>query len=109
MLNIRGPYGFDLNESGQSCRTRGRTIVFLIALCRTQGFRLPRVLPRHSGGVLFLERQEPRGVFLLYLVMSYVIPASPRDEKQPRRSDHQEHEQTENRGQQAKSVEFTLS
>ena len=35
--------------------------------------------------------------------------ASPRDEKQPRCSDHQEYEQTEHRGQQSKSVEFTLS
>ena len=35
--------------------------------------------------------------------------ASPRDEKQPRCSDHQEYEQTEHRGQQSKSVELTLS
>ena len=33
---------------------------------------------------------------------------SARDEEQPRRSDHQVHHQTENRSQQAQSVEFNL-
>src|SRR5258705_13373514 len=35
--------------------------------------------------------------------------ASPCDEKRPRRSYHQEQEQAESRGQQAESVELTLS
>src|SRR5262245_22598487 len=41
-------------------------------------------------------------------VPSHCAPASPRDEKQPGRSQHQEHEEAESRGQQAEPVEFSL-
>ena len=55
-------------------------------------------MPHFPGSVHFEYHNHPSWEVTL-----------PRDEEQPRCSDHEEHEQTKNRGKEAKSVEFSLS
>lgn len=63
---MRGPYGFDLNESCQSCKERvGGFFCHLSsgALRDFDALRSSTAVP--AGAILFLEKQEPRGVFVI--------------------------------------------
>jgi CRP/FNR family transcriptional regulator, cyclic AMP receptor protein len=63
---MRGPYGFELNENCQSCKVRGKSFfcqLSLTALAEFNKTKSPATYP--AGAVLFLEKQDPRGVFVL--------------------------------------------
>ena len=63
---MRGPYGFEMNENCQTCKLRKSGY-----FCQLQGAALKNfdaakassVYP--EGAVLFIEKQEARGVFVL--------------------------------------------
>src|ERR1700757_1017599 len=63
---MRGPYGFELNENCQSCKLRANGFFCQLSPAAIADFntvRSPATYP--AGAVLFLEKQDPRGVFVL--------------------------------------------
>ena len=63
---MRGPYGFELNESCQTCKQRSDGFFCSLSPAATadfNGVRSQAVYP--AGAILFLENQDPRGVFVL--------------------------------------------
>jgi CRP/FNR family cyclic AMP-dependent transcriptional regulator len=63
---MRGPYGFELNENCQSCKMRANGFFCQLspaALTDFNKIKSPAGYP--AGSVLFLEKQDPRGVFVL--------------------------------------------
>lgn len=63
---MRGPYGFELNENCQSCKLRANGFFCQLSLAAMADFnavKSPATYP--AGAVLFLEKQDPRGVFIL--------------------------------------------
>jgi CRP/FNR family cyclic AMP-dependent transcriptional regulator len=65
-VNMRGPYGFDFNESCQSCKARVGRFFCQLPSAALRDFDAMKSLSAYpAGAVLFLEEQDPRGVFLL--------------------------------------------
>lgn len=63
---MRGPYGFDLSESCQSCKRRAGGFFCQLPAAALKDFGAAKSLTAYpAGAVLFLETQAPRGVFLL--------------------------------------------
>jgi len=63
---MRGPYGFDLTENCQSCKLRANGFFCQLSPAAMTDFnkiKSPAAYP--AGAVLFLEKQDPRGVFVL--------------------------------------------
>jgi len=63
---MRGPYGFELNENCQSCKMRANGFICQLSPAAMMDFnkiKSPAAYP--AGAVLFLEKQDPRGVFVL--------------------------------------------
>jgi CRP/FNR family cyclic AMP-dependent transcriptional regulator len=63
---MRGPYGFELNENCQSCKVRANGFFCQLGPAAMTDFntmKAPATYP--AGAVLFLEKQDPRGVFVL--------------------------------------------
>jgi len=63
---MRGPYGFEPNESCQSCKVRTNGFFCQLSPAALKDFnavKYPATYP--AGAVLFLEKQDPRGVFVL--------------------------------------------
>ena len=63
---MRGPYGFDLSESCQACKLRKDGFFCQLTSKAVKDFdaiKSNSVYP--EGAVLFLEKQDPRGVFVL--------------------------------------------
>ncbi len=63
---MKGPYGFEMNESCMSCKTRGNSYFCKLSPAATKQFDMIKsssVYP--EGAVLFLEQQAPHGVFVL--------------------------------------------
>ncbi len=63
---MRGPYGFEMNENCQSCKLRRNGFFCRLSAAATEDLnkiKSPATYP--AGAVLFLEKQDPRGVFLL--------------------------------------------
>ena len=63
---MRGPYGFELNESCETCKQRLDGIFCQLSQAASTDFNAVRsqaVYP--AGAILFLENQDPRGVFVL--------------------------------------------
>jgi CRP/FNR family cyclic AMP-dependent transcriptional regulator len=63
---MRGPYGFEANENCQSCKLRANGFFCQLSPAAMADFntvRSPATYP--AGAVLFLEKQDPRGVFVL--------------------------------------------
>ena len=63
---MKGPYGFETNEHCQSCNTKANGFFCQLsapALKDFDEFRSSTTYP--EGALLFLEKQEPRGVFVL--------------------------------------------
>jgi CRP/FNR family transcriptional regulator len=61
-----GPYGFELNESCQSCKQRADGYFCQMspaAIIDFNAVRSQAIYP--AGAILFLEKQDPRGVFVL--------------------------------------------
>jgi len=63
---MRGPYGFEMNENCQACKVR-KTGFFCqlqtAALKDLDGTKASSVYPERA--VLFMEKQDPRGVFIV--------------------------------------------
>jgi len=63
---MRGPYGFDMVDSCQTCKTRKVSFFCQLSPKATKDFDTVRTSSAYPGGaVLFLEKQDPRGVFVL--------------------------------------------
>ncbi len=63
---MRGPYGFELSENCQSCKLRKDAFFCELQAGAMKDFdavRSSSVYP--EGAVLFMEKQDPRGVFVL--------------------------------------------
>jgi CRP/FNR family cyclic AMP-dependent transcriptional regulator len=63
---MRGPYGFESNENCQSCTLRADGFFCQLSAPAVKDFNAvnsPASYP--AGALLFLERQDPRGVFVL--------------------------------------------
>jgi CRP/FNR family transcriptional regulator, cyclic AMP receptor protein len=63
---MRGPYGFELSENCQSCKVRANGFfcqLTALALKDFNAVKSPATYP--AGALLFMEKQDPRGVFVL--------------------------------------------
>jgi len=63
---MRGPYGFELSESCQTCKLRGDEFFCQLsakALKDLDQFSSPSAYP--AGAILFIEEQDCRGIFVL--------------------------------------------
>ena len=63
---MRGPYGFESSESCQTCKLRGSNFFCQLTTPALKDFnsvKSPATYP--AGALLFLEKQESRGVFIL--------------------------------------------
>lgn len=63
---MKGPYGFEFNESCRSCKLRNSGYFCQLssaALTDLDGMKSPAVYP--AGAVLFIEKQNSRGVYVL--------------------------------------------
>jgi len=63
---MRGPYGFETSESCQMCKSRADGFFCQlgpVALKDFNALKSPATYP--AGALLFLEKQDPRGVFVL--------------------------------------------
>jgi CRP/FNR family cyclic AMP-dependent transcriptional regulator len=63
---MRGPYGFELNENCQSCKTRANGFFCQLSPAAVTDFnKIKSQATYPAGAVLFLEKQDPRGVFVV--------------------------------------------
>ena len=63
---MRGPYGFEPNESCQSCKLRANGFFCQLSPVALKDFNAVKSSATYpAGAVLFLEKQDPRGVFVL--------------------------------------------
>lgn len=63
---MRGPYGFEQNESCQSCKTRSNGFFCQLSPAALADFNAMKSSATYpAGAVLFLEKQDPRGVFVV--------------------------------------------
>jgi CRP/FNR family transcriptional regulator, cyclic AMP receptor protein len=63
---MRGPYGFDQNESCQTCKLRASGFFCQLSPAALKDFDAVRSSTTYpEGAVLFLEKGDPRGVFVL--------------------------------------------
>lgn len=63
---MRGPYGFEPNQDCQSCKSRKSGYFCQLSDAALKGFnavKSPAEYP--AGALLFLEKQDPRGIFVL--------------------------------------------
>ena len=63
---MRGPYGFEPNQDCQSCKLRANGFFCQLTPTALKDFnavKSPATYP--AGALLFLEKQDPRGVFVL--------------------------------------------
>jgi CRP/FNR family cyclic AMP-dependent transcriptional regulator len=63
---MRGPYGFEISENCQSCGLRAAGFFCQLNPVALEEFNAIRTTTTYPGGaVLYLEKQDPRGVFVL--------------------------------------------
>jgi len=63
---MRGPYEFEANESCQSCKQRSNGFFCQLSAPALMDFNALKSSATYpAGAVLFLEKQDPRGVFVL--------------------------------------------
>jgi len=63
---MRSPYGFDPNENCQFCKQRTEGFFCQFSPAATKDFSSVKSSASYpAGAVLFLEKQDPRGVFVL--------------------------------------------
>ena len=63
---MRGPYGFEPNENCQSCKLRANGFFCQLSPAAVKDFNAVKSSATYpAGAVLFLEKQDPRGVFVL--------------------------------------------
>lgn len=63
---MRGPYGFEQNESCQSCKMRSGGFFCQLSPAALADFNTVKSSATYpAGAMLFLEKQDPRGVFVV--------------------------------------------
>ena len=63
---MRGPYGFDVIDNCQTCKIKRAAFFCQLTPRALKDFDAMKSSSTYPGGaILFLEKQEPRGVFLL--------------------------------------------
>jgi CRP/FNR family cyclic AMP-dependent transcriptional regulator len=63
---MHGPYGFEVPESCQSCRLRAKEFFCQLSAPALNDFNAVKSSATYpAGALLFLEKQDPRGVFVL--------------------------------------------
>jgi CRP/FNR family transcriptional regulator, cyclic AMP receptor protein len=63
---MRGPYGFDMSENCESCGLRAANFFCQLTSPVLKDFNAVRTTATYPGGaILYLEKQDPRGVFVL--------------------------------------------
>lgn len=63
---MRGPYGFDASDNCQSCKLRGAAFFCQLSAAALKDFNAIKSAATYpAGALLFLEKQESRGVFVL--------------------------------------------
>lgn len=63
---MRGPYGFEMNESCPSCKSKENGFFCQLSAPALKDFSAVKSSATYpAGAVLFLEKQDPRGVFVL--------------------------------------------
>src|ERR1700745_107706 len=63
---MRGPYGFEPSETCQSCKLRANGFFCQLGPVALKDFNAVTSTATYpAGAVLFLEKQDPRGVFVL--------------------------------------------
>jgi CRP/FNR family cyclic AMP-dependent transcriptional regulator len=63
---MRGPYGFEANENCQSCKLRTNGFFCQLSPAALKDFSAVKSSATYpAGALLFLEKQDPRGVFVL--------------------------------------------
>ncbi|MGC1415727.1 MAG: Crp/Fnr family transcriptional regulator [Candidatus Acidiferrum sp.] len=63
---MKGPYGFESNEHCQTCKSKGNGFFCELSTPALKDFDEIRSTTTYpEGAVLFLEKQEPRGIFVL--------------------------------------------
>lgn len=63
---MKGPYGFETNETCESCSVRKSGVFCQLPPASLKDFGAARSTATFPGGaVLFLEKQDPRGAFVL--------------------------------------------
>src|SRR5271167_4001797 len=63
---MRGPYGFEPNESCQSCKQRSNGFFCQLSAPAMKDFNAVKSSATYpAGSLLFLEKQDARGVFVL--------------------------------------------
>lgn len=63
---MRGPYGFEQEDSCQSCKIRSDGFFCQLSPAATADFNTMKSSATYpAGAVLFLENQDPRGVFVV--------------------------------------------
>ncbi len=63
---MKGPYGFEANEHCQTCKSKGNGYFCQLSTPALKDFDEIRSSTTYpEGAVLFLEKQEPRGIFVL--------------------------------------------
>jgi CRP/FNR family transcriptional regulator, cyclic AMP receptor protein len=63
---MRGPYGFEANENCQSCKLQAKGFFCQLSPAAVKDFNAVKSSATYpAGALLFLEKQDPRGVFVL--------------------------------------------
>jgi CRP/FNR family cyclic AMP-dependent transcriptional regulator len=63
---MRGPYGFEPSENCQSCKVRANGFFCQLSPAALNDFNAAKSSATYpTGALLFLEKQDPRGVFVL--------------------------------------------
>ena len=63
---MRGPYGFEPSENCQSCGLRAADFFCQLNPASLRDFNAVRSTATYPGGaILYIEKQDPRGVFVL--------------------------------------------
>ena len=63
---MHGPYGFESNEDCQSCKLRANGFFCQLSPAALKDFNAPKSPATYpAAAMLFLEKQDPRGVFVL--------------------------------------------
>lgn len=63
---MRGPYGFETNENCQMCRVRTSGFFCQLPPSALKDFDAVRSYATYpAGAILFMEKQDPRGIFVL--------------------------------------------
>ncbi len=63
---MRGPYGFEMSENCENCELRAANFFCQLTPPALKEFNAMRTTATYPGGaILYLEKQDPRGIFVL--------------------------------------------